>query len=130
LNVEMWKGVKMKIAVTSQGPDLTSQVDPRFGRAKYFIVFDTDTGAFVAHDNQVNVNAVQGAGIQSAKNVAQLGVQAIITGHVGPKAFNGLAAANVSIYIGAAGTVEQAIEQFKAEELSCAANPDVEGHWT
>jgi len=120
----------MKIVVTSQGPDLASQVDPRFGRAKYFIVFDTDTGQFSAHDNQVNVNAAQGAGIQSAKNIAELGAQAVITGHVGPKAFASLASANVSIYIGAAGTVKQAIEQFEAESLSCAAKPDVEGHWT
>jgi len=119
----------MKIAITSQGPDLTSQVDPRFGRAKYFIVFDTDTKEFTAHDNQVNVNAAQGAGIQSAKNVAELGVQALITGHVGPKAFNGLTSAKVSIYIGSAGTVEQTIEQFKANKLTCAAKPDVEGHW-
>ncbi|NQU20396.1 MAG: NifB/NifX family molybdenum-iron cluster-binding protein, partial [Candidatus Nealsonbacteria bacterium] len=52
----------MKIAVTSQGPDLTSQVDPRFGRAKTFIVVDTETDEFSVHDNTQNMNAAQGAG--------------------------------------------------------------------
>jgi len=119
----------MKIAVTSEGPDLTGRVDPSFGRARYFIAFDTNTGQFSAHDNEVNLNVAQGAGIQSAKNIAELGVEALITGHIGPKAFNALAAAEVSIYIGAAGTAEQAIEQFKADKLTCAAKPDVESHW-
>ena len=53
----------MKVAITSQGPDMASEVDPRFGRAKFFIVVETDTGEFTAHDNVQNLNAVQGAGI-------------------------------------------------------------------
>jgi predicted Fe-Mo cluster-binding NifX family protein len=119
----------MKLAVTSQGKNLQSPLDPRFGRAKYFIVVDTETGAFSAVDNAVNLNATQGAGIQAGKRVAELGVNALITGHVGPKAFSTLHAAGVKIHIGTAGTVAEAIEQFKAGKLKAAGSADVEGHW-
>ncbi len=119
----------MKVAVTSQGPDLASAVDPRFGRAKFFIVVDTETGEFTAHDNTQNLNAVQGAGIQAAQNVASLGVDAVITGNVGPKAFTTLQAGNVKAYIGAGGSVSVAVEQLKAGRLECAGKPNVEGHW-
>ena len=77
----------MKVAVTSQGQDLRSPVDPRFGRAKCFIVLDMETGVFCAVDNSQNLNAAQGAGIQAARNVVESGATAAITGHVGPKAF-------------------------------------------
>ena len=119
----------MKLAVTSQGANMTSQVDPRFGRAKYFIVIDTDTGQSETHDNSQNLNALQGAGIQAAQNVANLGVEAVITGNVGPNAFSTLQAGNVKVCIGATGTVENAVEQFKADKLECVSKPNVEGHW-
>ena len=119
----------MKLAVTSQGNNLKAPLDPRFGRAKYFIVVDTETGAFSAADNTVNLNAAQGAGIQAGKRVAELGVEGLITGHVGPKAFSTLQAGGVKIYTGASGTVADAIEQFKSGKLAAAASADVEGHW-
>ena len=119
----------MKVAITAQGPDLASEVDPRFGRAKFFIVVDTQTGEFAAHDNAQNLNAVQGAGIQAAQNVVTLGVDAVITGNVGPKAFTALQAGNVKTYIGAGGLVRAAVEQLKAGGLECAGKPNVEGHW-
>ena len=77
----------MKVIVTSQGRELNSPVDPRFGRAKYFIVVDTETGDLSAADNSQNLNALQGAGIQAATNVIDAGAEAVVTGHVGPKAF-------------------------------------------
>lgn len=119
----------MKIVVTSQGMNLHSAVDPRFGRAAYFIMADTETGAFSAAANSVNANAAQGAGIQAAKRVVELGASALITGHAGPKAFAALRAANIAIHIGASGTVAEAIEQFKAGKLQAAEAADVEGHW-
>lgn len=67
----------MKVAVTAQGPDLDSLIDPRFGRAQYFLLVDTDTGKFTTHDNVQNLNAPQGAGIQAAQTVAQLGAEAV-----------------------------------------------------
>lgn len=119
----------MKIAITSQGQDLDSQVDPRFGRAKFFIVVDTEAEGFSVTDNSQNLNAAQGAGIQAGRNVVDLGVEAVITGHVGPKAFATLQAGKVDIFTGATGTIAEVVEQFKAGTLEQTDNPDVEGHW-
>ncbi len=119
----------MKLAVTSQGSELTSAVDPRFGRAQYFLVANTETDEVSAVDNRVNLNAAQGAGIQAAKNVVALGVDALITGQVGPKAFAALHAGGVKVYTGASGTVAEAIEQFRAGGLKRAESASVEGHW-
>ena len=119
----------MKVAITSQGRDMNSAVDSRFGRAKYFIVVDTETGEFSAHDNSQNLNAVQGAGIQAGRNVVALGVEAVITGNTGPRAFATLQAGGVKVYIGATGTVAEAVEQFKAGRLECVSKANVEGHW-
>jgi predicted Fe-Mo cluster-binding NifX family protein len=119
----------MKIAISSQGAGLDSPVDPRFGRARYFIVADTETGGFSAYDNTVNLNAVQGAGIQAAKNVADLGVQAVITGNVGPKAYSALSAAGIEVYTGALGTVRYILDAFRAGKLTRMERANAEGHW-
>jgi len=119
----------MKIVITSQGSDLDSLVDPRFGRARNFVVVDTETDAFEVHDNAQNLNAAQGAGVQAGRNVAELAAEAVVTGHVGPKAFATLQAAGVKTYIGATGSVKEALEQFKAGDLACADQASVEGHW-
>lgn len=119
----------MKVAIASQGNDLDSGVDPHFGRAKCFVVVDTETGDFAAHDNSQNLNAVQGAGIQAGRNVVDLGVEAVVTGNVGPKAFATLQAGAVKVYVGAAGTVAEALEKLKAGELQRASGANIEGHW-
>ncbi len=119
----------MKIVITSEGSGLNSRVDPRFGRAKFFVLFDTETGDVLSHDNAQNLNAPQGAGIQAAQAIARLGAEAVLTGHVGPKAFTTLQAANIAVYTGASGTVSEAVEQFKNNQLPLAAKPNVEGHW-
>lgn len=119
----------MKIAITAQGDGLDAQVDPRFGRAKAFVVVDTDNGEAAGHSNAQNLAAAQGAGIQAASNVVDLGVSAVVTGNVGPKAFRTLQAAGVAVHVGASGTVADAVEQFKAGKLSAADQANVEGHW-
>jgi len=119
----------VKIIITSQGSRLDDQVDPRFGRAKQFILADTESGQFAAHDNAQNLNAPQGAGIQAAQAAARLGAEAVLTGHVGPKAFAVLKAAQIAVYTGASGTVREAIATFKSGTLVAAQTADVEGHW-
>ncbi len=118
----------MQVVVTSQGPTLDSPTDPRFGRARFLILMDTETGGFLSVDNDINLNASQGAGIQTARKVVELKAQTVITGHVGPKAFSVLDAGGVAIYTGASGTVSQAVEQFKAGSLHRAQSATVEGH--
>lgn len=119
----------MKIVITASGETLDSQVDPRFGRATKFIVYDTESGEYQARDNIQNLNAPQGAGIQAAQAVCGLGVQSVLTGHCGPKAFQVLSAGGVQIYTDVQGTVRDAIEAFKAGKLSAANAADVQSHW-
>ena len=119
----------MKIAITAQGKELSSEIDLRFGRAKWIVVVDSETDDFAAHDNVVNLNAIQGAGIQTGQNIANLGVEAVITGNVGPNAFKTLNAANVKIFLAEKQTVQDAIDSFKAGKLKEVEQANVEGHW-
>ncbi len=119
----------MKIAVTSRGREMSSELDPRFGRAGCFIIVDTDSGKNRVVDNSQNLNAAQGAGVQAAQAVAFMGVEAVLTGHCGPKAFQVLDAAGIKVYLRAEGTVEAAVDKFLAGDYGAAKNPDVEGHW-
>lgn len=119
----------MKVVVTAQGRNLDSPVDPRFGRAQYFLLIDTETGQFTAHGNVQNLNAAQGAGIQAAQTIVQLGAEAVLTGNVGPKAFATLQAGQVAIHPGTAGTVRQALEAWRSGRIPPTAKANVEGHW-
>ena len=119
----------MKVAITSQGKTLESEIDQRFARAPFFIFIDSETGEFEAHDNSGPMSAAHGAGPQAASLMADKGVEAVITGHCGPNAFRALSAAGINVVIGANGTVAEALEKFKSGELKPAPNPDVRGHW-
>ncbi len=119
----------MKVAITSQGESVDAEVDPRFGRSKYFIIWDTETKTAEAVDNAQNLNAAQGAGIQSAQNVIDKGCEALVSGHLGPKAFGLLKQAGVKVYLGATCSVSDAISRLEKGELAEADSPDVQGHW-
>jgi predicted Fe-Mo cluster-binding NifX family protein len=119
----------MKIAFSTAGETLESPLDSRFGRAPKFLVYDLDSETFEVVDNQQNVNAAQGAGIQSAETVARLGVKSLVTGHCGPKAFRVLLAAGIKIYTTDAPTVAAALELYRSGKLTEAKAADVEGHW-
>ena len=119
----------MKIAISCKDMDLAGEVDPRFGRAKGFIILDTETDTFSCVDNEQNLQATQGAGIQAAQNVSEQGVEAVITGHCGPKAFRALEAAGIKVYAGAQGTVADAVSKWKTGDIAEAHSADVEGHW-
>jgi len=119
----------MKIAFSTSGSDLRAPLDSRFGRAPKFLVYDLDSESFEVIDNQQNLNAAQGAGIQSAEAVARSGAKALVSGHCGPNAFRVLAAAGVKVYSSDAPTVAAALEKFKTGELKEAGGADVQGHW-
>jgi predicted Fe-Mo cluster-binding NifX family protein len=117
----------MRIAVTSTREGLDSQIDPRFGRAAFFIICDTETMEFVAVENE---NAAGGAaGIGSAKRVVDEGAEAVLTGNCGPNAERTLSAAGVKLYTGVAGTVAQAVELLKSGKLTAAEKPNVQAHF-
>jgi len=119
----------MKIAVTSQGKDLDSQVDQRFGRAAYILIVDSETLNFEIIDNNENVNALKGAGIQAAANIHNKGAEILLTGFCGPNAFKTLNAAGVKVANDASGTVRDAVKEFLDGKLPLADKANVEGHW-
>lgn len=119
----------MIIAISTTGNELNLPVDTRFGRCKQFIIFNSTTESFEVVDNKQNLNAAQGAGIQSAQTVANSGAEVLISGHCGPKAFKVLTQANVKIFTCKDLSIKEAIQKLLAGELSQAEGADVEGHW-
>lgn len=119
----------MKIAFTTAGSDLSAPLDVRFGRAPKFLVYDLERESFELFDNDKNLNAAQGAGIQSAETVARLGAGALVSGHCGPKAFRVLRAAGIQIFTVDSQTVREALEAYRAGTLQESAAADVESHW-
>ncbi len=117
----------MKICITSEGGSLDSKVDPRFGRCQYFIIADTDTLEFEAIVNP-NIESMGGAGIQSAQLVSSKQVKAVVTGNVGPNAFQTLQVAGIEIFTGASGTVKEAIEKYRKGEFKAVSGPSVGSH--
>ncbi|MEI3479310.1 MAG: NifB/NifX family molybdenum-iron cluster-binding protein [Bilophila sp.] len=88
----------MKIAVSSEGPGLDDIVDPRFGRAGGFVIIDPETMETSDYlDNGASQVMAQGAGIETAERVAGAGVDAVLSGYVGPKAFEALKAAGIKV---------------------------------
>ena len=119
----------MKLAFSTSGETLESALDPRFGRAPKFLIYSLQTQSFQVVDNSQNLEAAQGAGIQSAQNIAKMEVDALITGHCGPKAFRVLQAAGIKVFNTDAPTVADALERFSNGQLSESKSADVTGHW-
>jgi len=106
----------MKVAVSAIGADLDAPVDIRFGRCQYFIIVDSDTLEFEAIKNP-NIGLMSRAGMQSGKMMADRGVQIILTGNIGPNAFQTLSAAGIQIITGVTGVVRKAIRRFNSGQL-------------
>lgn len=102
---------------------------PPLWKSQGFLVCDTDAGTQEFIDNEQNLNAAQGAGIQSAQNVAATGATAVITGHVGPKAFTALEKGKIDIYLIESGTIAEALESLKSGKLEAASGADKPEHW-
>jgi predicted Fe-Mo cluster-binding NifX family protein len=101
----------MKVAVSSEGPSAESAVCPRFGRCPYFVVMDIQGDSFSALEN-IAASMGSGAGTQAAQLLSASGVEYVLTGDCGPKAFEALGAAGIGVALGCSGTVRQAVEGF------------------
>ena len=116
------------IAVTSDGPTLEDPVDPRFGRAAGFIIIDPETMTFQYVENGAAQVRAQGAGIQAAETVARAGATAVLTGYVGPKAFQALSAAGIRIAQNLENlSVREAIERYKSGDVTWSDLSDAKG---
>jgi predicted Fe-Mo cluster-binding NifX family protein len=118
----------MKICVSAVADSLDAQVDPRFGRCPYLVIVDSETMRFEAIPNAAS-GAMSGAGIQASQTVASKGARVLITGNVGPNAFQTLSAAGIRIVTGAFGTVKEVVEKYKRGELRETDAPTVGGHF-
>ncbi|THB70940.1 MAG: dinitrogenase iron-molybdenum cofactor biosynthesis protein [Desulfobulbaceae bacterium] len=119
----------MKVAVSAQGPTLSDEIDPRFGRAAYFIIFDTENDEVEVLNNSVNANGFKGAGIQAATLMNDKGVNVLLTGYCGPKAFKVLEAGGVKVAGNITGSISRAITKLQAGYVSFENGPNAEAHW-
>jgi predicted Fe-Mo cluster-binding NifX family protein len=117
----------MKIGVSATGKDLNAMVDQRFGRCSCFLIIDTDTMDFESISNESAMSS-GGAGIQAAQIVAKAGVEVMVTGNIGPNAFQTLSAAGIKVFTGADGTIKEAIEKYKKGELKETEASNVGSH--
>jgi predicted Fe-Mo cluster-binding NifX family protein len=118
----------MKIAVSSAGKNLDSQIDPRFGRCQYFIFVDPVTMEFEAFENE-GLMASGGAGVQAAQLIVQKGAKALITGNLGPNAAAALSASGIKVHLVSGGTIREVTEAFKAGKLQEASGATVPPHF-
>jgi predicted Fe-Mo cluster-binding NifX family protein len=116
----------MKIAVSSQGQGLSSEVDPRFGRTSGFVLFDTETQDVSYLDNSANQSLAQGAGIKTAQMLSKEGVQVVLTGQMGPNAAQALNHSNMAVYCCQTGTVQQALENYNQSKLNYLTPEDAQ----
>jgi predicted Fe-Mo cluster-binding NifX family protein len=110
------KQINLKIAISSTGRDLGSEMDAHFGRCPYFILVDPDTMHFEALDN-TGLTASTGSGIAAAQLVASLGAGLVLTGVCGPNASNALSAAGIKTINGLSGKIEDIIARYQAGSL-------------
>ena len=108
----------MKIAIASEGQELSSKVEPRFGRAPYILIHDTGTRTTDVLDNHEVAAMPGGAGVQAAQNVVAQNVEYVVSQNFGPKALQVFKAANVKAAVFSDGTVAQAIELVKRGQLN------------
>ena len=118
----------MKVAVSAISGSLDAQIDPRFGRCQYFVIVETETMSLEVLPNP-GQGASSGAGIQAGQTMAKQGVQAVLTGNVGPNAFQVLSQAGIRIFTGASGTVREVVERFKSGQLQETAVPTSPMHF-
>lgn len=107
----------MKVAFSSSGQTLAAPTHSLFGRCEYFVIVDTETGAVTALKNRA-AEASTGAGPACAQELFSAGVQAVVSGRIGPNAYETLKAAGIGIFLAPPDiTVQEALDRYKAGSL-------------
>ena len=120
----------MKIAISTSAASLESLVDPRFGRADRFVIFDTETQEWITYPNP-GLSASGGAGVQAAQFIASHGAQVAISGDFGPNAYNTLAAAGIQTFqvpSGAAFIARELLVRYRRGQLKRVTAPKRPGY--
>lgn len=119
-----------RIAISSEGRSLDDRVDPRFGRAAGFLILDEESQKSRFIQNGDAQTLTQGAGIQAAEIISNAGASILLTGFVGPKAFQALTAAGITIVQNLDNmTVRDALDQYREGNVDIAEAPNRRGHW-
>ena len=118
----------MRIAVSASGTTMDAEVDPRFGRCRYFIIVDPNSMEFETVENNGAITG-GGAGIATAQVIADKGVEAVLTGNCGPNAFQVLSAAGIKVVTGVSGKVRDIVQAYKTGNLQPASQPNVVSHF-
>jgi predicted Fe-Mo cluster-binding NifX family protein len=119
----------LKVAVSASGDSLDAAIDPRLGRCPYFMIVDTETMRSEAVPN-TSQYAPSGAGIQAAQTIASKGASVVLTGNVGPNAYQALSGAGIQVITGVTGTVREAVTRYKDGELKSVTAPRAMGFGT
>ena len=112
----------MKIVFTSENNSWGSSLDERFGRAKGFVIYDEETGDFSWHSNENNLNAAHGAGIQAAQFVIKTGAKVLISGNIGPKAFDLLNKTGIEVFNANVDSLKKIYNDYKQGKLTLQNN--------
>jgi len=68
-------------------------------------------------DNSINREKPKGAGSSTAEMLKEFGVQQVLTGETGPKAYRVLSQAGINICHGMCGVVREALDSWRNEHL-------------
>lgn len=119
----------MKIAISALRPSETDLMESRFGRAAWFMVYNDELKSWESVENTVNLDAPQGAGIQTAEMLAKMGVDVVVVGYCGPKAFHVLQEAGIRVFTDVTGSVKEALEAFLNNKIVASQGANAAGHW-
>lgn len=106
----------MKVLITALGKEKTDNFDMKFGRGEYFQIIDTETEEFSVIENEGKTSD-HGAGIVASQQAIDAGVDVLITGHLGPNAFELLDSSDIELLSAKGGTVEEVLDQYKQKKL-------------
>ncbi len=118
----------MKIAISAAAPGLDAEVEPRFGRCRYFVIVDPESMEFETLENS-SAMAAGGAGISTAQTIAEKGAGVVLTGNCGPNAYQALSAAGIHVVTGVSGKIKDAVEAYNAGRLQPSSQPSVGSHY-
>jgi predicted Fe-Mo cluster-binding NifX family protein len=105
----------MLIAITSLGPNLDSLIDPRFGRAAYFLILD-EKGELLKSLKNPGKEAFRGAGVSAGQIIIDEKIDVLITQNLGPNALRVLESSKVKTFLVEENlTVKKAFQKYQNE---------------